>query len=50
MSVSMSYNDLWLAVDPVDVEVEAGGGVADDLVDVAHGEVVVTNVAESGAG
>jgi len=39
-----------LAVDPVDVQVEAGGGVADYLVDVAHGEVVVTDVAEGGAG
>ena len=39
-----------LAVDPVDVEVEAGGGVTDDLVDVTQGEVVVADVAERGAG
>jgi hypothetical protein len=39
-----------LAVNPVYVEVEAGGGVADDLVDVAHGEVVGADVPEGGAG
>lgn len=30
---------------PVDVEAEPEGGVADDLVEVAHGEVVVADVA-----
>ena len=38
------------AVQPSDVEVEAEGGVADDLVEVAHGEVVVADVAEGGPG
>jgi len=36
-------------VQPVNVEVEAQGGVADDLVKVTHGEVVVANVAYGGA-
>src|SRR5258705_646819 len=31
-----------------DVEVEAQGGVADDLVEVAHGEIVVADVAHGG--
>jgi len=35
-------------VEPADVEVEAEGGVADDLVEVAHGEVVVRDVADDG--
>ncbi len=35
---------------PADVQVEAEGGVADDLVEVAHGEVVVADVAEGGRG
>jgi len=39
-----------LAVQPVDVQVEARRGVADDLVEVAHGEVVVADVTEGGAG
>ncbi len=30
---------------PADVEIEAEGGVADDLMEVAHGEVVVADVA-----
>jgi len=37
-------------VQPVDVQVEAQGGVADDLVEVAHGHVVVADVADGGAG
>ena len=37
------------AVQPAYVEVEAEGGVADDLVEVAHGEVVVADVAEEWA-
>jgi hypothetical protein len=37
-------------VQPVDVETEAHGGVADDLVKVAHGQVVVADVAYGGAG
>ena len=32
------------------VDVEAEGGVADDLMHVAHEEVVVADVAEGGAG
>ena len=44
--------NVWLAfepaVEPADVEVEAEGGVADDLVEVAHGEVVVRDVADDG--
>ncbi len=35
---------------PVDVEAEAHRGIADDLVKVAHGEVVVADVADGGAG
>lgn len=38
------------AVEPAYVEIETEGGVADDLVDVAHGEVVGADVAERGAG
>ncbi len=38
------------AVDPGFVEAEAEGGVAEDLVEVAHGEVVVVDVAEGWAG
>ena len=41
---------LELIVQPVDVEAEAEGGVADDLVEIAHGEVVVADVADGGAG
>jgi len=36
-------------VQPADVEVEAEGSVADDLMEVAHGEVVVADVADDGA-
>ena len=36
--------------EPADVEMEAEGGVAEDLVEVAHGKVVVADVAEGGAG
>ena len=35
---------------PADVEVEAKGGVADDLVEVAHCQVVVADVAYGGPG
>ena len=35
---------------PSDVEVEAQGGIADDLVEVAHGEVVVADVSDGGPG
>ena len=38
------------AVEEAFVDVEAEGGVADDLVHVAHEEVVVADVAERGAG
>ncbi len=38
------------AMQPSDVHVEALGGVADDLVEVAHGHVVVADVAERGPG
>jgi len=37
-------------VQPADVEVKPGGGVTGDLVEVAHGEVVVVDVAYGGAG
>jgi hypothetical protein len=37
-------------VQEADVHVQAEGGVADDLVHVTHGEVVVADVAEQGAG
>jgi len=33
-----------------DVKVQAQGGVADDLVEVAHGEVVVADVSDGGTG
>ena len=36
------------AVEPADVEIETEGGVADDLMEVAHGEVVVRDVADDG--
>lgn len=35
-------------MNPSDVQVEAEGGIADDLVEVAHGEVVVADVADGG--
>jgi hypothetical protein len=38
------------AVDPGFIEAEAEGGVAEYLVEVAHGEVVVVDVAEGWAG
>ena len=36
-------------MEPADVEVEAQGSVADDLVEVAHGKVIVADVADDGA-
>ena len=38
------------AVQPAHIQVEAEGGVAEHLVEVAHGEVVVADVADGGAG
>jgi len=38
------------AVQEADVEVQAEGGVADHLVEVAHGQIVVADVADGGAG
>jgi len=33
-----------------DIEIEAQGGIADDLVEIAHGHFVVADVADGGTG